>query len=185
MIQEFSPGKKVILLHESGGGVIQEITEKGLLIVLDEDGFRRKYRRNEVTLIQSEDYKIDEEQIRSINEDESFSIAKHIIRKGQLTGKRKPVDVWETDLHIEEITDSHSGWTNTEIVNKQVQEFRSFYNNARSKRVRKLVVIHGVGEGILKEEIRAILNGHDGVEFYDADFREYGKGATAIEIHYR
>jgi hypothetical protein len=28
------------------------------------------------------------------------------------------------------------------------------------------------------------LTKKDGVEFYDADFREYGKGATAIEINY-
>lgn len=184
MMQGISPGKKVVLLHELGGGIIQEITDKGLLVILDEDGFRREYKSSEVALVQSEDYKINEEEIRSINEDESFSTAKHIVRRGQLTGKRRTIDVWEIDLHIEEITDSHSGWSNTEIVNKQVQEFRSFYNKARSKRVRKLVVIHGVGEGILKYEIRSILNGYDAVEFYDADFREYGKGATAIEIHY-
>jgi hypothetical protein len=37
---------------------------------------------------------------------------------------------------------------------------------------------------VLKDEIRLFLSKKDGIEFYDADFREYGKGATAIEINY-
>ena len=42
----------------------------------------------------------------------------------------------------------------------------------------------GVGEGVLKQEIRSYLDKQEGVEYFDADFREYGKGATTIEIHY-
>jgi hypothetical protein len=32
--------------------------------------------------------------------------------------------------------------------------------------------------------VRLFLDKKDGIEYYDADFREYGKGATAIEIRY-
>ena len=52
------------------------------------------------------------------------------------------------------------------------------------KDIQKIIVIHGVGEGVLKEEIRSYLSKQEGLEYYDADFREYGKGATAVEIHY-
>jgi len=36
----------------------------------------------------------------------------------------------------------------------------------------------------LKSEVLSYLHKQEGVEFYDADFREYGKGATMVEIRY-
>ncbi|HQZ43412.1 MAG TPA: Smr/MutS family protein, partial [Flavobacteriales bacterium] len=47
---------------------------------------------------------------------------------------------------------------------------------------RKLIVIHGVGEGILREEVRRMLQFYEGVRFHDADMRQYGSGATEVEI---
>jgi dsDNA-specific endonuclease/ATPase MutS2 len=44
-------------------------------------------------------------------------------------------------------------------------------------------VIHGIGEGVLKNEIRTYLSQQDQIEVYDADFSAYGKGATAVEFH--
>jgi len=80
--------------------------------------------------------------------------------------------------------ETHRGLTSYEILTKQLREFRHFFKKAKEKRVTKLVVIHGVGEGVLKEEIRSYLSKQIEVEFYDSDFREYGKGATTIELHY-
>ena len=47
-----------------------------------------------------------------------------------------------------------------------------------------LVFIHGVGLGVLKEEVRSFFRNFEGLEVYDADFREYGKGATVVEVSY-
>ncbi|MBI1835746.1 MAG: Smr/MutS family protein [Flavobacteriia bacterium] len=132
----------------------------------------------------SNDYHLPDDQDVYLNDDDSLGANKHTVKKEQKTGYRKPIDVWEIDLHIEEITDSHAGLSNFEILNKQLKEFKNFFNRAKSKRIRKIVVIHGVGEGVLKEEIRIYLSKQEGVEYFDADFRDYGKGATAAEIHY-
>ena len=99
------------------------------------------------------------------------------------TGQRKPLTVWEVDLHIEELIDSHRGMSNTEIMLKQLGEFRSMFKKAKKQSVHKLIVIHGVGEGVLKSEIRSYLALQDQIEVYDADFSEYGKGATTVEFH--
>ena len=48
---------------------------------------------------------------------------------------------------------------------------------------RKLIVIHGVGEGVLREEVRRTLQYYQGVQFHDADMRRYGVGATEVLIH--
>ena len=75
--------------------------------------------------------------------------------------------------------------SNAEVLRHQMSVFKSFFRGASDKQVRKLVVIHGVGQGVLKGEIRDFLSQQDGVQFYDADFNEYGKGATTIELLYR
>lgn len=181
---KFQVGQKIVFLHESGGGTIQSITEQGRYNVEDEDGFEREFIQGDIAAVYSEEYKIDVDQIRGLNDDESYSKAKHHISQGLLTGSRKPIEIWELDLHIEEITDSHSGWTNTEIVRAQIVELKTFFKKAKAKRIRKIVVIHGVGMGVLKEEVRSFFSKIDGLEVYDADFREYGKGATAVEIGY-
>ena len=48
----------------------------------------------------------------------------------------------------------------------------------------ELTNIHGVGEGVLKSEVRIFLSGKEGLDYYDADFREYGKGATSVDLFY-
>jgi dsDNA-specific endonuclease/ATPase MutS2 len=44
-------------------------------------------------------------------------------------------------------------------------------------------VIHGVGNGKLKQEILAILKTVDGIEYFDASYKDYGYGATEIRIY--
>ncbi len=180
----FKVGQKIVFLHETGGGIVLELLSATKLLVEDEDGFERIVLTAEIGPLYSADYKIDEETVRGINADDTYATAKQLQRKGMLTGSRKAIDVWELDLHIEELTDSHSGWTNADIVRKQLTELRSFYNRARAKQIRKLIVIHGVGTGVLRDEVRSFFHGKEGVEYFDADYREYGKGATAVEIRY-
>jgi DNA-nicking Smr family endonuclease len=73
---------------------------------------------------------------------------------------------------------------NAEILSYQLKELRNFYSKARDKHIRKLIIIHGVGEGVLKDEVRLFLSKKEGIEYFDADYREYGKGATAVELRY-
>lgn len=170
-------------MHEAGGGTVKSVFPN-LVIVEDENGFEQKCRFDEIAPVLGENYRINDLDIVAINADESFATIRHEVRQGELTGRRKPIELWEIDLHIESITDSHSNLSNGEIVQKQLRELRTFFQRAKSKRIRKLVIIHGVGQGVLKEEVRSYLDKQDSISYFDADFREYGKGATAVEIFY-
>jgi hypothetical protein len=181
----FIQGEKVGFLYEVGGGtIVKIITDSSNYIVEDESGFERTFQKNELVKIYGSDYKIIDSSELQVNEDETLSIPLHYEHKEILKGNKKAVDVWEIDLHIEEIIESNLGLSNFQILTKQINEFKSFYKKAKLKHIQKIVVIHGVGEGVLKEEIRSYLSKQEGIEYFDADFREYGKGATTIEIHY-
>jgi len=180
---KFKIGEKVTFLHELGGGTIIKIIDK-TYYVEDETGFDRPFNESELAAIHGVDYRLDDIENLDLTEDNTITTQKHQVVTERQTGTSKPNAFWEIDLHIEEITESHTGLSNFDILTKQVREFRHFFKKAKEKRIAKLVVIHGVGEGVLKEEIRDYLKKQEGVEFFDSDFREYGKGATTIEMHY-
>lgn len=94
--------------------------------------------------------------------------------------KEGPVVV---DLHINELVDTTSGMSNADILNYQVDAFRKAMDENLHNHGKKIVFIHGKGEGVLRQALMKELNyrykGHD---VQDASFREYGYGATQVTI---
>lgn len=88
----------------------------------------------------------------------------------------------EVDLHLEEILDRTSGMSNGEKLNYQLNYFKRELENAMAGNTRKIVFIHGVGNGTLKAQISAILDKYDNLRYHDASFRKYGFGATEVII---
>ena len=73
--------------------------------------------------------------------------------------------------------------SNSQILNIQMSHFKSFLNRSIAKKLRKIIVIHGVGEGVLRHEIRKELDiYHPSFEFQDASYDEFGYGATEIRL---
>jgi dsDNA-specific endonuclease/ATPase MutS2 len=69
-----------------------------------------------------------------------------------------------------------------EMLNLQLDTAKRQLDFAISKRIQKIVFIHGVGEGVLKEELGYMLRKYDNVKFYDADYQKYGLGATEVYV---
>ena len=82
------------------------------------------------------------------------------------------------DLHV----DSQSSNLNpNEILEYQLNEFEKAFDNALVMNVEKLKVIHGIGAGILRNEIHKRLSKKSEVKFFeDADKERFGFGSTII-----
>ena len=176
---QFTPGNKIVFLHESGGGIVDSISENGRIIILDEDGFRQEYLPSQLVLVHEENFPIDEDIVTNITLEDSGVMGG---RKNTYSKERRKNDVPEIDLHIEELTESHKGLSNHEIISRQMIAFRQFYQRAKAQKKKKIVIIHGVGQGVLRYEVRSFLNKENDVEYYDADYLDYGQGATVVEI---
>jgi hypothetical protein len=88
-------------------------------------------------------------------------------------------DLVEIDLHIHQLLDDFRGLSNADMLKLQLETFRKEMDNAIATGVRKIVFIHGVGDGVLKNELRRELQRkYPRYPFQDASFREYGFGAT-------
>jgi len=89
----------------------------------------------------------------------------------------------EVDLHIHELLDDHKGMGNSEIIAVQLEHFERTLRIAENKKIPRIVYIHGVGQGVLRAEIRKMLyQYYPHCEFLDASYAEYGYGATEVRI---
>ena len=94
--------------------------------------------------------------------------------------KRTP-EIVEIDLHINELIDSAKGLSNREILEIQKDKVESEMRIAIKEGVKRVVFIHGVGQGVLKQEVANLLKSKfKKYRFQDASFKEYGYGATLV-----
>lgn len=89
------------------------------------------------------------------------------------------------DIHIEKLTDNYKHLSNFEIMQLQLKEFEKYLELSIAHHQPSLVVIHGVGEGRLRDEIHEILKYKKEVSSYVNQFHPlYGYGATEIYFRY-
>ncbi len=99
--------------------------------------------------------------------------------KKQVVAEIPKSDLVEIDLHIHQLIDDTRGLSNTDMLKLQFDTFRKEMDKAIATGVKKIVFIHGVGDGVLKNELRRELQRkYAKYPYQDASFREYGFGAT-------
>lgn len=184
----FKIGDKVRFLNEVGEGVIHDIIGERY-VVADEHGFEWEMSEDEIVADASH---LDKEYNRE-NPEMDFKRAIDLPRvvvtgndteMEQYISKQGKKTYLEIDLHIQELVNHISHLSTYEIVTIQVNRFMQFFKLAKKERYQKLIVIHGLGQGVLKSEIRAILDAADNCTYRDADFKKYGLGATEITLWY-
>lgn len=87
----------------------------------------------------------------------------------------------EIDLHIENLLHGHAKLDKSEILRIQLQHFQRFLDQAIRLGIPRIFVIHGVGEGKLKEAIADRLRNNEHVHKFKNEFHhKYGYGATEV-----
>ena len=85
------------------------------------------------------------------------------------------------DLHIEKLSHDWKQLSNFEILSLQLKTFEKYYHLALVHHQPSLIVIHGVGEGRLKNEIHDILRLKKEVRTFVNQYDpRFGYGATEI-----
>lgn len=99
----------------------------------------------------------------------------------QVLPKPQQPDIIEVDLHIHELIDNSAGLSNREILEIQMEKVEREMHLAIQSRAKRIVFIHGVGQGVLKQEVaKLLINKFPKYAFQDASFKEYGYGATMV-----
>lgn len=89
------------------------------------------------------------------------------------------------DLHIEKLSNDWKHLSNYEILSLQLKTFEKYYLLSVLHHQPSLIVIHGVGEGVLRNEIHDILRLKKEVKSFVNQYHPaYGYGATEIFFQY-
>lgn len=192
-------GDRVKFLNETGGGKITRLLDHNRVELEAEDGFTYTYDLSELlydgdrTEVAQyiDDQKIDQILDKVPHGPSKISNAPRFERPGLIldylaksrqywTARNR--DFIEIDLHIEELV-NHPGhlepWRKIEI---QIEHCRVCLDQAMSHKIARLIFIHGVGEGRLREEIRKLFDSYPEIDYHDAPFQHYGQGATEVII---
>lgn len=92
---------------------------------------------------------------------------------------------YELDLHIEQLTNDYSNLSNAEIISIQLNTLQRYLSLAIMHRQERMIVIHGLGKGRLKEEVHKILKQIPEIKSFKNEWiGQYGFGATEIVFRY-
>lgn len=171
---KFQINDKVSVLDDTIDGVVIAITN-GQITIETTDGFPLNFQESQLVKIGTEPYNFNGlAHAKSLKEEK---------KKTYQRGKKQTNEfVLVVDLHIEKLVKSKHGMSNYDILTLQLDTAKHKLDFSIQKRFPKVVLVHGVGDGVLKEDIYSMLRRYDNIRFYEADYQEYGMGATEIRI---
>lgn len=92
-------------------------------------------------------------------------------------------DLLVVDLHAEELLETTAGMGNADILNYQLDYFRRILEENKANKGKRIVFIHGKGEGVLRHAlVNELRYRYKNYRYQDASFQEYGYGATQVTI---
>ena len=95
----------------------------------------------------------------------------------------KGSDILEVDLHINELLETTAGMNSFDMLNYQLDVVRKTMDENLKYKGKKIVFIHGKGEGVLRNAIsQEIRRKYPRCLSQDASFQKYGFGATMVII---
>lgn len=179
----FTVGDTVLVLDEAITGVVKKIVGNTISIETT-DGFLLDFESEELVKKSSKNVLKGDVLSRS-----TINLA---LQEKEQSKKRKQPKVrakdryeptMEVDLHIHQLVKSSKNMSNHDMLTLQLETAKRQLEFAISKRIQKIVFIHGVGEGVLKVELEYLFGRYNNVKFYDANYQKYGVGATEVYIY--
>lgn len=178
----FEKGDKVSVLDDAIDGVVLSVKGDSVTIESSE-GFVMNFHPKELVKIGDEGdmgNSVKGFNLNEIKKQKQEAKSHHVVKEKK---SRAEVGVPEFDLHIEKLVPNKKGMSNFDILTIQTETAQRHIEFAIRNRIPKIVLIHGVGEGILKAELDFLLGRYENVAFQDANYQKYGLGAT--EVYFR
>ena len=172
-------GNVVAVLDDVIKGKVIRI-EVDTIDIETEDGFIMKFNSSELVKISIEQSEISKTVVVPYH----LSIkTEHKKNKKATKIKRKKVEVppMEVDLHIQKLVKSNKEMDNFDMLTLQLETAKYKLEFAIRNRIPRIVFIHGVGEGVLKEELKYLF-GRYNIRITEASYQKYGLGATEVYI---
>ncbi len=175
---KFSIGDRAEVLDEAIAGIVQKIDGDRVTLITD-DGFPMQYAISDLVKTEG-NISVTNYEVAKIKKEKEPPKRR---KAPTIKPKERSAPKMEVDLHIHQLVKSSKGMSNYDMLNIQLDTAKRQLDFAIRKRIQRVVFIHGVGEGVLKEELHYLFKRYDNVKFYDAEYQKYGLGATEVYIY--
>jgi dsDNA-specific endonuclease/ATPase MutS2 len=178
MKMKFKIGDLVEALDLDINGKIIKI-EKETYFIMSSDGFEMPFKDKELILKKNFDnLKISAQEILNSKAQKDKKI--NHLKIEDVTKTKTQYKQQEIDLHIDKLIKNYKHLSNYDILSHQINTAKKTLDHAIINKIQKIIFIHGVGEGVLRNELEYLFQKYPNTNFQDADYAKYGNGAVEI-----
>lgn len=179
MARTFNIGDRVSALDDDIEGVVTAVEGSRYLVETGE-GFPFWFEGRELTLTGEMPEVSNYQAYQSQAQKDDSGRRRRGISYSKKGNKGEPL--LTVDLHLEKLPPRFRNADAIQVLDYQLDWTRRQIEFAKSKGIARVVVVHGVGEGVLKEEVRTLLRRMGHTHFFDAPYHLYGFGATEVRL---
>lgn len=145
-------GDKVIFKKEKDHGKIVMLIGDFKAIVLNSEGFKVPVLIDDLIIPNKDNQELEKYQEQDFIEDNNEKIIKTQSKKQKKPSRRK-----EIDLHVDPLIKEYNKLSNSEIISLQMKHCEIILNNSLDTHIEELIIIHGIGLGVLKQNVHDLL----------------------------
>ncbi|WP_370898907.1 Smr/MutS family protein [Chryseobacterium gossypii] len=161
-------GDKVSVVDEDLSGVVTSV--KGNTVVFkDGYGFTHQYPKEKLVPKNADIY----ENIRIIEKAEPKKIVSKKHQKNHLV----------LDLHFHNLVKNPDDYDSFERLFIQKEKLLETLDLCRKNHLKKLEIVHGIGDGTLQKMVWEVLESQTRIDFYNKEILHHQSGAVMVEFH--
>lgn len=161
-------GDLIAVIDEDLEGTITSV-QGNMICFQDEHGFNYQYPQEKVVLREKELY----EGIKIKNKFEYTPPKSKKNKKNELV----------LDLHFEKIAPSTQNYDSFERLFLQKEKLLEMLDFCRENKIKRLEIIHGIGDGTLQQLVWRTLEAQVNIDFYNKEILHEQAGSVLVEFH--
>ena len=161
-------GDKVSALDEDLSGVITSVNGN-VVVFKDEYGFTYQYAKEKLVPKNAELY-------------ENIKIVKKA-EPGKIISKKHDKNPLILDLHFENLVKNPNDYDSFERLFLQKEKLVQTINFCRKNHLKKLEIVHGIGDGTLQRMVLDVLESQTNLDFYNKEILHHQSGAVMVDFH--
>jgi hypothetical protein len=161
-------GDKVSVVDEDLSGVVTSVNGN-IVVFKDEYGFTYQYPKEKLVPKISEFY----ENIKIVKKAEPKKTVSKKHHKNQLV----------LDLHFENLVKNPHDYDSFERLFIQKEKLMEVISFCRKNNLKRLEIVHGIGDGVLQRMVFDVLESQTNLDFYNKEILHHQSGAVMVEFH--
>ncbi|GAA4159805.1 hypothetical protein GCM10022217_23100 [Chryseobacterium ginsenosidimutans] len=161
-------GDKVSVVDEDLSGVVTSVNGN-TVVFKDEYGFTYQYPKEKLVPKISEFY-------------ENIKIVKKAEPK-KIISKKHHKNLLVLDLHFENLVKNPHDYDSFERLFIQKEKLLEVISFCRKNNLKRLEIVHGIGDGVLQRMVLDVLESQTNLDFYNKEILHHQSGAVMVEFH--